>query len=89
MSNLQRIRKEPEHVFFACFRFNAYRCELEAMLEQSINPETLVEVMLSSNEAWKAMTTFATKVTQDLRHKKQRRNKLKKQVVGYFWRTNY
>ena len=53
MSNLQRIRENAENVFFACSRFNGYRCELEATLEQSIKPETLVEVMLFSNEAWK------------------------------------
>ena len=65
-------------MFLACSRFNRYRCELEATLEQSIKPETLVEVMLSSNEAWKEVTTFATKVIQDLRREEQQRNKLKK-----------
>ena len=56
------LKENAEHVVFACSRFNAHRCELEATLEQSIKPETLVEVMLSSNEAWKAVTIFATKV---------------------------
>ena len=46
-----------------------------ATLEQSIKPETLVEVMLSSNEAWKEVTTFATKVIQDLCREEQQRNK--------------
>ena len=65
-------------MFFACSRFNGYLCELEATLEQNIKPETLVEVMLSSNEALKEVTTFATKVIQDLRGEEQQRNKLKK-----------
>ena len=45
------LEENAEDVFFACSRFNGYRCELEATLEQSMKPETLVEVMLSSNEA--------------------------------------
>ena len=72
------LEENAEHVFFACSRFNAYPCELEATLEQSIKPETLVEVMLSSNEAWKEVTTFATKVIQDLSCEEQQRSKLKK-----------
>ena len=73
-----RLEENAEHVFFTCFRFNGYRCELEATLEQSIKPETLVEVMLSSNEAWKEVIIFATKVIQDLRREEQQRNELKK-----------
>ena len=69
------LEENAEHVFFACSRFNGYRCELGATLEQSIKPETLVEVMLSSNEAWKEVTTFATKVIQDLCREEQQRNK--------------
>ena len=45
------LEENAEHVFFACSRFNGYRSELEATLEQSIKLETLVEVVLSSNEA--------------------------------------
>ena len=45
------LEESAEHVFFACSRFNAHRCELEATLEQIIKPETLIEVMLSLNEA--------------------------------------
>ena len=45
---------------------------------QSIKPETLVEVMLSSNEAYKEVTTFASIIIQDIRHEEQQRNKLKK-----------
>ena len=71
------LEENAEYVFFACSRFNGYRCELEATLEQSIKPETLVEVMISSNEAWKEVTTFATEVIQDLRHEEQERYKLK------------
>ena len=78
VSTCNGLEENAEHVFFACSRFNGYRCELEVTLEQRIKPETLVEVMLSSNEAWKEMTTFATKVIQDLRRGEQQRNKLKK-----------
>ena len=59
------LEENAEHVFFAYYRFNGYRCELEATLEQRIKPETLVKVMLSSNEAWKEVTIYATKVIQD------------------------
>ena len=76
--NCSGLEENAEHVIFAYSTFSAHRCELEATLEQRINPETLVEVMLSSNEAWEAVTTFATKVIQDLRCEEQRRNKLMK-----------
>ena len=75
------LEENAEHVFFACSRFNGYRCGLESTLEQSIKSETLVEVMLSENEAWKEVTTFATKVIQDLRGEEKQRNKLKKNRV--------
>ena len=72
------LEENAEHVFFAFSWFNGYCCEFETTLEQSVKPETLAEVMLSSNEAWKEVTTFVTKDIHDLRREDQQRNKLKK-----------
>ena len=45
------LEENAEHVSIASPTVNAHHCELEATVEQNIKPETLVEVMLCSNEA--------------------------------------
>ncbi|GBP31369.1 hypothetical protein EVAR_13489_1 [Eumeta japonica] len=54
-------------------RFNLQRDELETILNQRIQPETLVEGMLSTKAAWNATSTFATEVLTDLRSIERRR----------------
>ncbi|GBP54288.1 hypothetical protein EVAR_32635_1 [Eumeta japonica] len=65
--------EDAEHVFFMCSRFNLQREELETILNQRIQPETLVEAMLSTKAAWNATSTFATEVLTDLRSIERRR----------------
>ncbi|GBP65563.1 Retrovirus-related Pol polyprotein from type-1 retrotransposable element R1 2 [Eumeta japonica] len=42
------VIENAEHVFFECPRFNSQRDLLESVLHQKIQPETVIEVMLSS-----------------------------------------
>ncbi|GBP92528.1 Retrovirus-related Pol polyprotein from type-1 retrotransposable element R1 4 [Eumeta japonica] len=65
--------EDAEHVFFVCPRFNFQRDELETILNQRIQPETLVEAMLSTKAAWNATSTFTTEVLTDLRSIERRR----------------
>ncbi|GBP22398.1 hypothetical protein EVAR_11914_1 [Eumeta japonica] len=65
--------KDTEHVFFVCPRFNLQRDQLETILNQRIQTETLVEAMLSTKAAWNATSTFATEVLTDLRSIERKR----------------
>lgn len=67
------VNEDAGHVFFECPRFYLQRDQLENILHQSIQPETLVEAMLSSKAAWNAISTFATEVLTDLRSTERRR----------------
>ncbi|GBP29076.1 hypothetical protein EVAR_10892_1 [Eumeta japonica] len=65
--------EDAEHVFFMCRRFNLQHDELETILNQRIQPKTLVEAMLSTKAAWNTTSTFATEVLTDLRSIERRR----------------
>lgn len=69
-------------MFFTCPRFDTQRSDLEAATEQKITPETLVEMMLSSEIAWEATSAFVTEVLTELRREEQERAKQKKQKDG-------
>jgi len=60
------VEEDAEHVFFTCPRFDTQRSDLEAATERKITPETLVEMMLSSEIAWEATSAFATEVLTEL-----------------------
>ena len=68
------VAEDVEHVFFVCPRFHPQRKELERILNQKIQPETLVGAMLSSEAAWNAINMFATEVLTDLRSIERRRS---------------
>ncbi|GBP42934.1 hypothetical protein EVAR_87314_1 [Eumeta japonica] len=53
--------------------FKMQRDELETILNQRIQPETLVEAILSTKAAWNAGSTFSTEVLTDLRSIETRR----------------
>ena len=67
------VAEDVEHVFFKCPRFSQKREELEMALNKKIQPETIVEAMLSSEAAWNATSTFATEVLKKLRSIERRR----------------
>lgn len=81
-STCSGVEEDAEHVFFMCPRFDTQRSDLEAATEQKITPETLVEMMLSSEIAWEATSVFATEVLTELRREEQERAKQKKQKDG-------
>lgn len=67
------VAEDAEHVFFVCPRFDPQRDELERILNQKMQPDSLVGAMLSSEAAWSATNTFATEVLKDLRSTERRR----------------
>ncbi|XP_015118564.1 uncharacterized protein LOC107042167 [Diachasma alloeum] len=69
------VSEDAKHVFFVCQRFNVPRSTLETALGVRIQPENLVEVMLSSEAAWEATSTFVAEVLKDLRKAERERNR--------------
>ena len=57
-----RVPEDAEHVFFWCQRFINVRKELEDTLRSTSEPETLVKLMLTTEEKWSAVNGFATTV---------------------------
>lgn len=55
------LDETPEHVVFACHRFNQERADIVAVAGEHFNPEQLVGVMLQSMENW---SLIAERVTQ-------------------------
>ncbi|GBP20512.1 hypothetical protein EVAR_78889_1 [Eumeta japonica] len=67
------VIENAEHVFFECPRFNSQRDLLESILHQKIQPDAVIEVMLSSIASWDAISTLATEVLIDLRSIERKR----------------
>ena len=61
------VEDDAEHTFFGCPRFSASRDIVEDQLNTRLTPENLVEQMLSSETAWKAISTYAAAVMKELR----------------------
>lgn len=61
------VAEDAEHVFFVCPRFDPQREGLERILNQRVQPDALVEAMLSTEAVWNATNTFATEVLTELR----------------------
>ena len=76
------ILENAEYVFFTCPRFREQRKNVETAIDLKITPTNLTEAMLASKEGWKATTTLATKVLQDLRREEQKRTEIKKTTKG-------
>ncbi|GBP32393.1 hypothetical protein EVAR_81200_1 [Eumeta japonica] len=69
MPNVGGVAEDAMHV-------NPQRDELEKILNQRFQPDTLVEAMLSSKAAWNAISVFATEVLTDLRSIERKRAKV-------------
>ncbi len=67
------VFENTKNAFSQCPRFSHQREELEMNLNGIIQLETIVETMLSSETAWKAINTFATEVLIDLRSIERKR----------------
>lgn len=58
------------------------RSELEIDLKQTIEPEALVDAMLSSGTAWRVVSCFETEVLLESRSIERRRAENKNNVKG-------
>ena len=67
------VPEDAEHVFFHCARFGPNREELKEALGEFPTPEDLVSHMLRSDEAWAAVSSFASSVLKELRREERRR----------------
>nr|CAD7446459.1 unnamed protein product [Timema bartmani] len=63
------------HVFFKCPRYDTQRENLEVIVGKEITPENLGDMMLSSEAAWEATSTFVKEILKGLRHEEQERRK--------------
>lgn len=60
--------EDAEHVFFQCPRFNEQRENLQRYFQHEISPENLINQMLTNEETWQAVCSFAADVIKSLRH---------------------
>ncbi|XP_057324216.1 uncharacterized protein LOC130666909 [Microplitis mediator] len=70
------VDEDAEHTFFECPRFSATRSTVEKELNIRLTPENLVEQILSSEAAWKAISAFAAVVMKELRRRERERKKM-------------
>ena len=73
--------EDAEHVFFWCQRFPGERKELEERLGSSVTPETVVEVILETEENWTAISSSVTAVIKRLREEEQERRKTRGSAI--------
>ncbi|KAG8327282.1 hypothetical protein J6590_022705 [Homalodisca vitripennis] len=68
---LFEIMAEKYDYLRCCNHLANRRCDnLETILNRTLQPEVLVEVMLTSKDTWDATSTFAMEVLKELRQKK-------------------
>ena len=65
--------EDVEHVFFHCPRFLEDRETLERALEERPSRDTIVGLMLESEEKWVAVGIAATNILRELRHVERQR----------------
>ena len=69
------VPEDAAHVFFRCPRFAGERKEREERLGSSRTSETVMEMMLETEENWTAVITSVTAVMKRLREEEQERRK--------------
>ena len=70
--------EDAEHVFFWCQRYTDERKKLEDTLGTTPEPETLVKLMLATEQKWSAVSSFAITVMKRLREEEQERRKTRR-----------
>jgi Reverse transcriptase (RNA-dependent DNA polymerase)/Endonuclease-reverse transcriptase len=68
--------ESPEHVLFECTRFKIERTEMCDVIG-TVNPDNIIENMLSSKEKWNAVITALVKIHSKLRKDEADRNTLR------------
>ncbi|CAD7080109.1 unnamed protein product [Hermetia illucens] len=71
--NCNRVREDPEHVFFHCPRFVEERKNLEETLGEVLVPENLVRRMLACREDWDAINSMVVTNHSELRKAEETR----------------
>ena len=72
------VPKDTEHVFFWCQRYTDERMELEDTLRSTPEPDTLVKLMLTTEQKWSAVSGFVTAVMKRLQEEEQERRKIRR-----------
>ena len=72
------VSEDTEHVFFLCQRFTDERKELEDTLGSTPELETLVKLMLTTEERWSAVSGFATAILRRFQEEEQERRKTRR-----------
>lgn len=67
------VDEDAEHVIFVCPRFREQRNELEETFGVKPTPETLVELMMQTDDDWIAVSCFAKSIMCRLREEEQHR----------------
>ena len=67
--------ENAEHVFFECPRFASFRAELCRKVNAKVKVENVMQLMLQSEDTWKAVQEFATSILKLLRSLEQRRKR--------------
>ena len=67
--------EDAEHVFFWCQRYTDERKKLEDTLGSTPESETLVKLMLATEQKWSAVSSFATAVMKRLREEECRKTR--------------
>ena len=73
--------EDAEYVLFWCLRFPGERKELEERLGSSVTPETVLEVILETEENWTAVSSSVTAVIKRLREEEQERRKTRGSAI--------
>ena len=72
------VPEDAEHVFFWCQHIAGERKELEDTLGSTPELETLVKLILTTEEKWSAVSGFTTTVMKRLREEEQERRKTRR-----------
>jgi len=67
--------ENTEHAFFQCESWWKLRRELEVIIGRSLDPDTIVQVMLKSEEKWEAVRKFADAVISKREEEKRIRQR--------------
>lgn len=67
------VPEDAEHVFFQCPKFQQERAAVNDYLKTSLTPETLVRHMMTSEQNWGVVSSYATTILKKLRKEEQER----------------
>uniref|UniRef100_A0A6M2DQW1 Putative 115 kDa protein in type-1 retrotransposable element n=1 Tax=Xenopsylla cheopis TaxID=163159 RepID=A0A6M2DQW1_XENCH len=54
--------EDAEHTFFECGKWRRFRADAEMTLGRTLNPESVIQLMLQNSDNWSAVATFARRL---------------------------